>query len=236
MRLRTRLLSGLRSSGCSAQAHDVVVLGEGDALDRRRVCVLRRGCPRRRAPRCARRPARRRSGRGSADSPSRRVRRVETIGVLPSSTMLATSGTPLNRSAIARNSASLCGASTKRRSAPAFRYASARRSASSRPEIAARVGAGDDEEIVRRTRAGGGADFRRALLERDDLFALHVAAAFGQHLIFELDRRGAGLLVGAHQALDVGDAAMAVVAVGDQAARARRQRSARARARSFRWR
>ena len=61
-----------------------------------------------------------------------------------------------------------------------------------------------------------GADFGGGFFEAHHFLAFHVAAAFGQDLVFKLDRGCARLLVAAHEAFDIGGAAVAVVAIGDQ--------------------
>jgi hypothetical protein len=62
----------------------------------------------------------------------------------------------------------------------------------------ARVGARDDHHVGVAPRVGRGLDLAHHLGLADDLLALVVAALLRRHLVLEVERRDAGLLVLAH--------------------------------------
>ena len=96
----------------------------------------------------------------------------------------------------------------------------ARSIAAGRPSTARGVGPGDDHEVGRLPGRDRGADLREHLVGRDDLLALHVPAPLGRHLVLDVQRRHAGLLVLLHGPHDVDRVAEAGVGVGDDGQRA----------------
>src|SRR5581483_10791697 len=79
----------------------------------------------------------------------------------------------------------------------------------------ARVGARDDEKIIVFSGLHGSAQFFQLLIERDNLLALHMAAALGPVLVLEKHAGGAGPDQILYRAHDVDRIAVAGVSVDD---------------------
>ena len=73
----------------------------------------------------------------------------------------------------------------------------------------------DDHGVLGLFRVDGRLESGLSVLAGDDLLARDVAAALGRHLVLDVDRGDADLLVLADRALDVVDAAIARITVGD---------------------
>src|SRR5439155_3217868 len=81
------------------------------------------------------------------------------------------------------------------------------------------VGAGDEHEILVAAVVGHGArhaQFADHLVHRDERLAADVSAALGQHLVFDVRRRHAGIDVKLGGALHVEDVAVAAIHVHDE--------------------
>ena len=79
-----------------------------------------------------------------------------------------------------------------------------------------RVGARLDDEVRITARLLRGEDLLDHLLGRDDLLALHVAAALGPDLVLEHHAGHARVLERAHRVVDVDGVAVAGVGIGEQ--------------------
>ena len=78
-----------------------------------------------------------------------------------------------------------------------------------------RVGARDDDEIAIAPRVAGGAHLRHHLFQLDDLLARQETASLGEHLVFDVQRRGARVFVLANGPPHVERISVARVGVAD---------------------
>src|SRR5262245_42332560 len=150
---------------------------------------------------------------------------ADSGGVLPPSTILASSGTPPSAGGMRLSSTRVLGASTKSTSAPASRYsATGARLAVSRVALDGafktfdrnRVGARDHQRLARAPRIERRLDLASHLDRRDEDLAVEVAAALRKCLVLELNGARPRAFEQAHGAPDVERVAIAGVGVNDQ--------------------
>ena len=157
------------------------------------------------------------AGKMTSAKPSASSSAAGRIGVLPPSTMLASSGTDLpKRRPMRSSSLRLRRFEEQHVGAGLAIEFGARSMARSKPSTRDRVGACDDERLARMAGIERGLDLADHFARRDQPLVVEMAAALGEVLIFDLDRVGAGALEHPHGALDVERIAVAGVGIDDQ--------------------